>query len=86
MRKLFLLHWHWFALLVDWADKRNSFFKAEITTETWIRFILNRIMERKLKDFNWYRCFKDSFTVEEGFYMLFDGKEYTQLFLKTDTI
>lgn len=26
--------------------------------------------------------FKDSFAVEEGFYMLFDGKEYTQLFLK----
>lgn len=26
--------------------------------------------------------FKDSFGVEEGFYMLFDGKEYTQLFLK----
>lgn len=26
--------------------------------------------------------FKDSFSVEEGFYMLFDGKEYTQLFLK----
>jgi len=26
--------------------------------------------------------FKDTFTVEEGIYMLFDGKEYTQLFLK----
>jgi thiol-disulfide isomerase/thioredoxin len=26
--------------------------------------------------------FTDSFAVEEGFYMLFDGKEYTQLFLK----
>ena len=26
--------------------------------------------------------FKDSFEVVEGFYMLFDGKEYTQLFLK----
>ena len=26
--------------------------------------------------------FKDSFEVAEGFYMLFDGKEYTQLFLK----
>ena len=26
--------------------------------------------------------FKDSFVVQEGFYMLFDGKEYTQLFLK----
>lgn len=26
--------------------------------------------------------FKDTFAVEEGFYMLFDGKEYTQLFLK----
>ncbi|CAM2829876.1 TlpA family protein disulfide reductase [Flavobacterium frigoris] len=26
--------------------------------------------------------FKDSFAVEEGFYMLFDGKEYTELFLK----
>ena len=26
--------------------------------------------------------FKDSFEVTEGFYMLFDGKEYTQLFLK----
>ncbi len=26
--------------------------------------------------------FKDSFVVQEGFYMLFDGKEYTQVFLK----
>ncbi|WP_339921523.1 TlpA disulfide reductase family protein [uncultured Flavobacterium sp.] len=26
--------------------------------------------------------FKGSFAVEEGFYMLFDGKEYTELFLK----
>ena len=26
--------------------------------------------------------FKDSFAIEEGFYMLFDGKEYTKVFLK----
>ena len=26
--------------------------------------------------------FKDTFAVEEGFYMLYDGKEYTKLFLK----
>jgi thiol-disulfide isomerase/thioredoxin len=26
--------------------------------------------------------FKDTFTVEEGIYMLFDGKEYTQMYLK----
>ncbi len=39
---------------------------------------------KKLKKLEWISqvFFKDTFAVEEGIYFLFDGKEYTQLFLK----
>lgn len=65
--------------------KVNFTFKADIAnrnTDT-IRF-LNRSNGKEIKKIIIGKegSFKDAFAVEEGFYMLFDGKEYTQLFLK----
>lgn len=60
-------------------------FKAEIANRNTdaISFLdSNNGKEIKKISVNKDGFFKDSFPVEEGFYMLFDGKEYTQLFLK----
>lgn len=65
--------------------KTTLFFKAEIANRNTdaITFLdRNNGKEIKKIEIGKDGVFKDSFGVEEGFYMLFDGKEYTQLFLK----
>lgn len=65
--------------------KTTLSFKAEIANRNTdaITFLdRNNGKEIKKIEIGKDGIFKDSFGVEEGFYMLFDGKEYTQLFLK----
>ncbi|TDE06141.1 TlpA family protein disulfide reductase [Flavobacterium hiemivividum] len=65
--------------------KTTLSFKAEIANRNTdaITFLdRNNGKEIKKIEIGKDGVFKDSFGVEEGFYMLFDGKEYTQLFLK----
>ena len=60
-------------------------FKAEIANRNTdaISFLdRNNGKEVKKIEVNKDGFFKDSFPIEEGFYMLFDGKEYTKVFLK----
>ena len=60
-------------------------FKAEIANRNTdaISFLdRNNGKEVKKIEVNKDGFFKDSFAIEEGFYMLFDGKEYTKVFLK----
>jgi thiol-disulfide isomerase/thioredoxin len=65
--------------------KQNVTFQAEIANRNGdsIR-ILNAANGKEVKKIgiNKQGVFKDSFVVEEGLYMLSDGKEYTKLFLK----
>jgi thiol-disulfide isomerase/thioredoxin len=66
-------------------NKQDVTFQAEIANRNGdtIR-ILNGSTGKEAKKIgvNKQGVFKDAFTIEEGVYMLFDGKEYTQLFLK----
>ena len=65
--------------------KTTLSFKAEIANRNTdaITFLdRNNGKEIKKIEIGKDGVFKDSFGVEEGFYMLYDGKEYTQLFLK----
>ncbi|WP_413999900.1 TlpA family protein disulfide reductase [Flavobacterium sp. W1B] len=65
--------------------KATLTFKAEIANRnTDAISFLNRNDGKEIKKILVGKdgVFKDSFAIEEGFYMLFDGKEYTQLFLK----
>jgi thiol-disulfide isomerase/thioredoxin len=86
MRKLFFIT---LALVCSFSGigqtKGTVSFKAEIANRNTDSIsILNRNNGKEIKKIliGTDGVFKDSFTVEEGFYMLFDGKEYTQLFLK----
>lgn len=66
-------------------DMQNLTFQAEIANRNSdsIR-ILNANTGKEFKKImvNKEGYFKDVFNVEEGMYMMFDGKEYTQMFLK----
>jgi thiol-disulfide isomerase/thioredoxin len=65
--------------------KENVSFQAEIANRNGDSIkILNRSNGKEIKKIAVDKAglFKDSFVVEEGMYMLYDGKEYTQMFLK----
>ncbi|WP_396170626.1 TlpA family protein disulfide reductase [Flavobacterium sp.] len=86
MRKQFVIAV--FALFVVSANaqkKPNLSFQAEIANRNGDTIkILNRNDGKEVRKIgiNKQGIFKDSFAVEEGIYMLFDGKEYTQMYLK----
>ena len=74
-------------LVVNVNAQKNSTltFQAEIANRNGDTIkILNRNDGKEVKKMgiNKQGLFKDSFAVAEGTYMLFDGKEYTQMFLK----
>jgi len=86
MRKQFVIAvFALFVVSVNAQKKPNLSFQAEITNRNGdIIKILNRNDGKEVRKIgiNKQGIFKDSFAVEEGIYMLFDGKEYTQMYLK----
>jgi thiol-disulfide isomerase/thioredoxin len=74
-----------FVVSVNAQKKPNLSFHAEIANRNGDTIkILNRNDGKEVRKIgvNKQGIFKDSFAVEEGIYMLFDGKEYTQMYLK----
>jgi thiol-disulfide isomerase/thioredoxin len=72
-------------LSINAQKKPNLIFQAEIANRNGDTIkILNRNNGKEVRKIgiNKQGVFKDSFAVEEGIYMLFDGKEYTQMYLK----
>ncbi len=72
-------------LSINAQKKPNLIFQAEIANRNGDTIkILNRNDGKEVRKIgiNKQGVFKDSFAVEEGIYMLFDGKEYTQMYLK----
>ncbi len=72
-------------LSINAQKKPNLIFQAEIVNRNGDTIkILNRNNGKEVRKIgiNKQGVFKDSFAVEEGIYMLFDGKEYTQMYLK----
>lgn len=86
MRKtLFIAVLALFVFNANAQKKPNLAFQAEIANRNGDTIkILNRNDGKELRKIgiNKQGIFKDSFAVEEGIYMLFDGKEYTQMYLK----
>lgn len=86
MKKVFLIVMIFIGVLSINAQKKpNLTFQAEIANRNGDTIkILNRNSGKEVKKIgiNKQGFFKDSFPVEEGIYMLFDGKEYTQMYLK----
>jgi thiol-disulfide isomerase/thioredoxin len=86
MKKVFLIVMVFIGVLSINAQKKpNLIFQAEIANRNGDSIkILNRNDGKELRKIgiNKQGIFKDSFAVEEGIYMLFDGKEYTQMYLK----
>ena len=86
MRKLFLTAMVSIGVLsLNAQTKSDMTFQAEIANRNGDTLkILNRNDGKLVKkmEVNKKGLFKDSFAVEEGMYMLFDGVEYTKLFLK----
>lgn len=86
MRKLLFTILSFLTMAIAIAQAKTSlFFEANISNRNSdaISF-LDRNNGKEIKKITVDKngLFKDSFSVEEGFYMLFDGKEYTQMFLK----
>ena len=86
MKKVFLIVMVFIGILSINAQKKpNLIFQAEIANRNGDTIkILNRNNGKEVRKIgiNKQGVFKDSFAVEEGIYMLFDGKEYTQMYLK----
>ena len=86
MKKVFLIVMVFTGVLSINAQKKpNLIFQAEIANRNGDTIkILNRNDGKEVRKIgiNKQGVFKDSFAVEEGIYMLFDGKEYTQMYLK----
>ncbi len=86
MKKVFLIVMVFIGVLSINAQKKpNLIFQAEIVNRNGDTIkILNRNNGKEVRKIgiNKQGVFKDSFAVEEGIYMLFDGKEYTQMYLK----
>ena len=86
MKKVFLIVMVFIGVLSINAQKKpNLIFQAEIANRNGDTIkILNRNNGKEVRKIgiNKQGVFKDSFAVEEGIYMLFDGKEYTQMYLK----
>ena len=86
MKKVFLIVMVFTGVLSINAQKKpNLIFQAEIVNRNGDTIkILNRNNGKEVRKIgiNKQGVFKDSFAVEEGIYMLFDGKEYTQMYLK----
>jgi thiol-disulfide isomerase/thioredoxin len=86
MKKVFLIVMVFIGVLSINAQKKpNLIFQAEIANRNGDTIkILNRNDGKEVRKIgiNKQGVFKDSFAVEEGIYMLFDGKEYTQMYLK----
>jgi thiol-disulfide isomerase/thioredoxin len=86
MRKtLFIAVLALFVFNANAQKKPNLAFQAEIANRNGDTIkIINRNDGKELRKIgiNKQGIFKDSFAVEEGIYMLFDGKEYTQMYLK----
>ena len=86
MRKLFFIVLTFISVTNAIGQTKTALsFKAEITNRnTDAISFLDRNNGKEIKKISVDKdgVFKDSFAIEEGFYMLFDGKEYTQLFLK----
>jgi thiol-disulfide isomerase/thioredoxin len=86
MKKVFLIVMVFIGVLSINAQKKpNLIFQAEIANRNGDTIkILNRNDGKEVRKIgiNKQGIFKDSFAVEEGIYMLFDGKEYTQMYLK----
>jgi thiol-disulfide isomerase/thioredoxin len=86
MKKVFLIVMVFTGVLSINAQKKpNLIFQAEIANRNGDTIkILNRNNGKEVRKIgiNKQGVFKDSFAVEEGIYMLFDGKEYTQMYLK----
>ena len=86
MKKVFLIVMVFIGVLSINAQKKpNLIFQAEIANRHGDTIkILNRNDGKEVRKIgiNKQGIFKDSFAVEEGIYMLFDGKEYTQMYLK----
>jgi thiol-disulfide isomerase/thioredoxin len=86
MKKVFLIVMIFTGVLSINAQKKpNLIFQAEIANRNGDTIkILNRNDGKEVRKIgiNKQGIFKDSFAIEEGIYMLFDGKEYTQMYLK----